>query len=180
MALPPGTYALGPEQAALTVRTGTAGAAARTGHNLVIEVQSWSAELRIGTEPFAMAIQLTADPASLRVREGRGGLQPLREEDRRAIERRIGREVLGSGTIAFRSARAEPADGALHADGELELHGRHGPVSVVLRVDGSGRLSASATIMQTAFGIKPYSAMFGRLKVRDEVQVALEGRLPAG
>ena len=41
-----GSYTLGPEQATLTVRTGKGGAAAKAGHNLQIEVTSWSAALR--------------------------------------------------------------------------------------------------------------------------------------
>jgi polyisoprenoid-binding protein YceI len=37
-----------------------------------------------------------------------------------------------------------------------------------------GGLTGEATVKQTAFGIKPYSALFGTLKVADEVRVAIE------
>jgi hypothetical protein len=37
-----------------------------------------------------------------------------------------------------------------------------------------GRLTGEATVKQTAFGIKPYSALFGTLKVADEVRIGIQ------
>jgi polyisoprenoid-binding protein YceI len=42
-----------------------------------------------------------------------------------------------------------------------------------------GRFSGEATIKQSDWGMKPYSALFGTLKVADEVRVAIDGRLPS-
>jgi hypothetical protein len=39
---------------------------------------------------------------------------------------------------------------------------------------GPGRYRGSATLSQTAFGIKPYSGFFGALKLKDEVTVEIE------
>jgi polyisoprenoid-binding protein YceI len=178
MPIPPGRYTLGPGDATLTVRTGRAGAAAKAGHDLRIEVVSWSATLAVGESPAATTLELTANPRSLRVREGTGGLQPLGDDDRAEIERTIGTKVLGSDPIEFRSTRVAPAaDGALHVEGDLALAGRRRPIAFDL--DAGDRLTATATLRQTDFGIKPYSALFGALKVRDEVEVAVEGVLPA-
>ena len=47
-------------------------------------------------------------------------------------------------------------------------------------IDDAGALSATAVVTQTHWGMKPYSALFGALKVKDEVEVVLEGRLDAG
>jgi polyisoprenoid-binding protein YceI len=182
MAIAPGTHILGPAQAVLSVYTGTSGAAARAGHRLRLEVGSWSAELRVAADPAANGLHLTADPASLRVREGHGGLQPLRDEDRRTIAQRIERQVLGRDPIEFRSSSVEPgADGErLRIQGELTLRGTARPLTFELHATGNGRLRARADVTQSAFGITPYSAMLGRLKVCDEVEVSLEGRLTAG
>ena len=38
----------------------------------------------------------------------------------------------------------------------------------------------TAVVTQTAWGIAPYSALFGTLKVTDEVEVAIEAVLPPG
>ena len=52
---------LGPDNGTLTVRTGRGGAAAKAGHDLLIEVERWSATLDDAS------IELTADAGSLRV-----------------------------------------------------------------------------------------------------------------
>jgi polyisoprenoid-binding protein YceI len=169
-----GTYALGPDDGALTVRTGRSGAAAKAGHDLVIDVTSWHATLRAGDET---SIELTADPTSLRVREGKGGMQALGDDDMANIEKTIDDEVLEGQTIAFRSTAVRAADGALAVEGELTLGGTTRPIAFDVAIDG-GRLSATAVVTQTDFGIKPYSTLFGALKVADDVVVALDAALP--
>jgi polyisoprenoid-binding protein YceI len=178
MPIPPGHYTLGPNDATLTVRTGKAGAASKAGHNLRIEVTSWSATLAVADEPGETEMALTADPRSLRVREGSGGMQALGDDDKASIEQTIGEEVLEGGAIEFRSRRVAPGPGgALSVEGDLDLAGSSRPVAFELAADG-GRLSARARIRQTDWGIKPYSALFGTLKVVDEVEVEIDGSLP--
>ncbi len=38
-------------------------------------------------------------------------------------------------------------------------------------------LSGTAVVTQSDWGMKPYSALFGALKVKDEVEVVLEGHV---
>jgi polyisoprenoid-binding protein YceI len=173
---PTGTYQLGPDNATLVVRTGKTGPAAKAGHNLVIEVTAWSATLTLGPET---AISLSAEAGSLRVLEGSGGVQALDEDDKDAIRQTIGDDVLKGKPIEFRSSHAVAEDGALRVEGELTLTGTPRPVAFALRVDDDGGLSASARIKQTDFGMKPYSTLFGTLKVADEVEVAITGSLPS-
>lgn len=181
MTIPPGIHTLGPEQATLTIHTRRSGAAAKAGHDLLIEVTAWSAELQAGEDPAATVIQLTADSTSLRVREGTGGLQALGDDDKVAIKQTIDDEVLKRGAIEFRSTGVEPsADGdRLRVHGELDLRGTRRPLTFDLEGGADGQLSASATLTQSDFGIKPYSTLFGALKVADEVRIALDGRLPS-
>ena len=51
-------------------------------------------------------------------------------------------------------------------------------VEIELSVSSKGEVSGGATLRQTDWGIKPYSALFGALKVADEVEVVVEARLP--
>ena len=179
MPIPPGHYSLGPDEATLTVRTRKAGAASKAGHNLRIEVTSWSATIDVAGAPEEAAMALTADPRSLRVREGTGGMQALGDDDKANIEQTIDDEVLNGAAIEFRSRTVRPGAGdALHVEGELELAGARHPVAFELTAR-EDRLSGSARIRQTDWGIKPYSALFGALKVVDEVDVEIDGRLPA-
>jgi polyisoprenoid-binding protein YceI len=170
-----GTYTLGPDDARLTVRTGRTGAIAKAGHDLLIEVTQWSATLRTA-DPAAL--ELTADSTSMRVLEGTGGIQALDKDDKANIEQTIDDEVLKGGTISFHSTSVSGDDRRLDVGGELELGGKRAPVSFRLAIGDDGSVNGEATFKQTDFGMKPYSALFGTLKVADEVRVEVDGRLP--
>ena len=104
--------------------------------------------------------------------EGTGGMQALDADDRANIDQTIDDEVLTGTPIEFRSTAVE----GTRFEGELELAGQRHPISFELAGDQDGRLAGSATVKQTDWGMKPYSALFGALKVADEVEVAFETR----
>ena len=162
----------GPENATLTVRTGRTGAASKAGHDLLIEVTSWSATLDPEADP---ALTLTADSRSLRVLEGTGGVQALDDDDKAGIRQTIDDEVLEGTPIEFRSTRFEPGD-PIRVEGELELRGERRPIAFELVPGADGGLVGKAIVRQTDWGMKPYSALFGTLKVADEVEVAVDTR----
>ena len=60
--------------------------------------------------------------------------------------------------------------------GELSLGGKQAPVAFDLAIGDDGRVSGSATVTQSAHGMKPYSALFGALKVADDVRIEIETR----
>jgi hypothetical protein len=173
--LSPGTHELGPENGTLSLRTGRKGAAAKAGHDLLIRVTAWNATIEVGD---GIAISLEADATSLRVLEGTGGMQALDDGDRDNIRQTIDDEVLLRQAIAFRStSAAAAADGSrISVQGELTLVGTARPIAFDVNVDGD-RLSGSTVITQSDWGIKPYSALFGALKVADEVEIALDASL---
>ena len=173
MSITAGSYRLGPSDGMLSVRTGRSGAVAKAGHDLRLEVTAWDATLEVGADT---RIELTADATSMRVREGTGGVQALDEGDMANIETTIDDEVLRREPIVFRSTRADPTPGGLSVEGELTLLGTTRPIAFDVAI-GDGTLTATAVVKQTDFGIKPYSALFGALKVADEVKVELEARL---
>ena len=162
---------LGPEHGRLTVHTGRAGAIAKVGHDLDLEVTRWEATFADD------AVALTADPASLRVEGGSGGVTPLGDDEKRGIAQTIRDEVFKDGTIAFTSSRVTPRDGGLDVEGELDLLGVRGPIAFGLELD-AGHLTGRATVKQSAWRITPYSALFGTLKVADQVDVAIDATLP--
>jgi polyisoprenoid-binding protein YceI len=181
VSLPPGVYMLGPANGTLSVRTGRRGAAAKAGHDLLIHVTSWEATLEVGDEPADTSIALTADATSLRVREGTGGMQALGDDDKANIHTTIDDEVLKRQAITFRSTevRGGREDGKLSVQGELTLVGSARPIAFELAVTEDGALSAVAVVNQTEWGMKPYSALFGALKVADEVKVEIDAGLSA-
>ena len=82
MPIQPGTYELGPADGTLSVRTSRTGAAAKAGHDLRMEVGSWSATIALAEDPAQTTMRLSADSRSLRVLEGTGGMSALDEDDR--------------------------------------------------------------------------------------------------
>jgi polyisoprenoid-binding protein YceI len=176
-----GTYKLGPGHGTLSVRTKRTGAAAKAGHDLVIHVTSWAATLEIGDGPArTVVVTLDADAASLRVREGTGGMQALGEDDKASIHKSIDEDVLKQQDIAFRSTEAQRSaeGGRIAVQGELTLVGKTRPVEFDLEIADDGALTGSAVIKQSDWGIKPYSILFGALKVADQVELELEASLP--
>jgi polyisoprenoid-binding protein YceI len=154
------------------VRTGRQGAAAKAGHDLVIDVTSWSATLQVGEDSSPSSVELEADAGSLRVREGTGGVQALGDDDKADIQKTIDGEVLRGKPIEFRSTAVEPAEGGrLRVAGDLTLAGSEHPVEFELEVGDDGAIAGTAVVKQSDWGIKPYSALFGALKVKDEVEV---------
>lgn len=144
---------MGPQDARLLVETFRAGAAAQLGHDLTLEVGSWSAAVE------GERVTLDADPRSLRVVEGLRGVKPLTDGDREQIRRSIDAKVLRGQPIRFSGTLR---DGTL--SGELTLNGRSRRITVV---------EDRVVLKPSDWGIKPFSALMGALKVRDEVVVSL-------
>ncbi len=178
MSIGPGSYVFGPQNAELLVHTRRTGAAAKAGHDLELEVTSWSGTLEVAGEPSQTTIALSADGGSLRVREGRGGIQELGEEDMDSIRQSIDDDVLKRSAIEFRSSAVQAGAGTdqLRVQGELELSGQARPVSFELTV-ADGHLRGAATVKQSEWGMKPFSILFGTLKVADEVRVTIAAEL---
>jgi polyisoprenoid-binding protein YceI len=86
--------------------------------------------------------------------------------------------VLRRDQITFRSTDIATAGGGLRVTGDLTLLGRTAPLELDVAVN-DGTLTAAGVIRQTDFGMKPYSALFGALKVADEVRVSLAAAWPA-
>jgi YceI-like domain len=165
------THTLGPENGTLSVKTTRTGAAAKAGHNLLIEVTAWEATVD------ATSIVLDVDSTSLRVREGTGGMQALDDDDKAGIAETIDEEVLKRQPIAFRSTAIQVEGSRIAVEGELTLSGATRPIAFELSVAG-GRLGGSVVVKQSDWGMSPYSTLFGTLKVVDEVEVVLDATFP--
>jgi polyisoprenoid-binding protein YceI len=180
MPIKPGTHTLGPQDGTLSVRTGKGGAAAVAAHNLLIEVGKWRATVDVGAAPDDTKLTLSADARSFRVVEGSGGISGLDEDDRQAIANTINAEVLKGTDIEFRSgAVSANRDGSrLTVEGGLALAGRTEPITFELTL-ADGRVTGSASLKQSDWGMKPYSTLFGTLKVADELRVEIDAGLPS-
>jgi len=179
MALAQGSHVLDQSAGTLQVKTYREGVAARVGHDLVIDVAKWSATVEVGVDGAITAITLHADPRSLAVREGLRGVKPLSDRDRADIARTIDEKILKGAAIDLSTSECEGAPGAAtRARGELTLAGATRPIAFELAVGEDGRVSATVRVVQTQWGIKPYRGLMGALKVRDDIEVVVDARLP--
>lgn len=187
MALPAGTYSIGPDNGSVTVRTYREGMAAKVGHDLVMTVTRWSGTIDLDPDdPASSRISATFDPGSFHVVSGSGGAKPLSDKDRKDILGNIADKVLHIGRhreITFRSDSVDASDPSrIRVTGQLTITGTTRPVTAELRVeqqDGSVRSTATIPIRQSDFGIKPFTALLGALKVRDDLEVDIEATVQA-
>ena len=120
-------------------------------------------------------IEAEIDARSLRVdcvmKEGSEAAGGLSEDDKKKIESQIIEDVLHANAqplIRFRSTAVMPSAEGLQIQGILALNNCTRPISTIAR-RVNGHYEAEMTIHQPAFGIKPFSAMMGTLKIKPDV-----------
>jgi hypothetical protein len=141
-------------------------------------------DLKLRVERFrvrvdGVAVDASFDATTVRVVCARRGDEELpgvlSARDRAEIERNLAGKVLQTGrypSIRFRSTTVTADPGGFRIDGMLELHGRERTVMVLARKEGD-RVVADCAVHQPDFGIQPFSAMLGALKVKPDVTVRI-------
>jgi len=177
MAVVAGRHRLGPDRGRILLCTFRDGLAAQAGHDLTIEATRWSGELGVNDELSPAGLEVRVDLGALVVREGTGGVKPLTDRDRREIAVTM-RKVLGAGQhpeAVFAADKFRPdADGGGEISGTLTLRGQARPLRLQVKQTRTGRYHAETQVVQSNYGIKPYTAFLGALRVRDAVDVAVE------
>ena len=131
--------------------------------------------------PAACSATLSVDPRSIEIVEAVGGVKGLSDKDRRDIAKNIDEKVLETGKFSelkFESTSVSGSEPNLKAAGNMTIKGTTRPVDVDLNVNGS-TVTAKTSISQKDFGIKPFSAMMGAIKLRDDVDFELTVNLPS-
>lgn len=178
-----GTYRLGPETGRLLVKTNRTGLGRKAGHDLTIEVTRWFGEVVVDDPEHApSSVSATIEVDSLEVREGVGGLKPLTDSDRAEIKKTMRQKILHPAEhprIIFESTEVTGTPESFVTTGDLTIMDTTHPVTIHARVEDDGWVRGGTTIVQSRWGIKPYSAFFGALRLADEVQVEFELAAPA-
>lgn len=155
---------------------------AKLAHDLVLVATRWQGTLNVdGDNPTASSAQLSIDARSIEIVEAVGGLKGLSDKDRRDIAKNIDEKVLETGRhpqLTFQSSSVTGNEPNFTAAGNMTIRGTTRPVNVAINVNGT-TVTAKATISQKDFGIKPFSAMMGAIKLRDDVDFELTVTLPS-
>jgi polyisoprenoid-binding protein YceI len=141
-------------------------------HDLKIRVTKLTVDL-----DGASSVRARIDAASLRVvsamHEGAPREGSLSDSDKEKIQANIVDDVLAAKKhpeIVFASTKITPAGEGYQITGDLTLHGRTKSITIDAKPEGD-RLVAEVTLHQPDFGIKPYSAMLGTLKIKPDLVV---------
>ncbi len=108
-------------------------------------------------------------------------MKSLSDKDRRDIDKNINEKVLETGKfpeLKFAASSCSGSEPNFKAAGNLTIKGTSRPVDVDVNVNGS-TVTAKTSISQKDFGIKPFSAMMGAIKLRDDVDFELTVNLPS-
>ena len=181
MAVPTGRYRLGTKSGRIVLRTYRDGLAATAGHDLIIDLPSWSGDLTVDDDKAPKALEVHIDIGALKIRDGTGGLKPLTDRDRNEIATTT-RRLLGTERhpeAVFTATRFEFSGDSGVIEGNLSLRGVSRPFRLQVAQSDLGTYRGTGTVVQSAYGIKPYTAFFGALKVRDTVDVEVEATIPA-
>jgi polyisoprenoid-binding protein YceI len=156
------------QKSTMTVHVYKAGLLGFAGHDHEIR-----APLAEGQVDDSRAVNLRVDARQLQVMD-----QEISDKDRAEIQHTmLGPEVLDSQQfpeIRFRSTAVTTAGaGQWTVLGELTLHGQTHPIA--LKASGEpGHYRGSIVLKQKDFGMKPYSAAGGTIKVKNEVEIVFE------
>ncbi len=176
------TLTIGPEHGDLTLHTGVEGRAAKMGHALTIRMADWSGTVSFdGSDPSALSFRTAL--SSMEIVSGQGGVKALTDKDRATIKDSAldSLSARKHPEVTFESSKISPSSGGYDVDGELFVNGKASPCTVELNVQRSGGNATVETVVplvQSKFGIKPYSGMMGGLKVKDHVDVKLSATVP--
>jgi YceI-like domain len=122
---------------------------------------------------IAGAYRLGPESGRLLVRTTRTGLGAKAGHDLTAEISKTRKQVLHTAqhpTITFRSGGSRGSAGPFTLDGELTIMGITRPVTVQGGVT-EGRILGGSSVVQSRWGIRPYSAFFGAFRLSDEVKV---------
>jgi hypothetical protein len=109
----------------------------------------------------------------------KGQLDRRALSDRREILSNVRHAILDSDRhpAARFVGKLEPRPKGFRVSGELELRGRRASIDTEVVSDG-GRVRSTLELVPSRWGIEPYQALLGAIKLEDRVVVELDFRAP--
>ena len=155
-----------------------AGMLAAVGHDLEIGITTYAIDIA----DSGRQIDATFAADSLRVIDAvQGGrLRPgtLSAQDKATIDRHMAHDILEAASFPKVEFHSDSVDfregGAYGVRGRLQLHGHERPMHFTVTRNGE-QLVAEITLRQTDFGVRPFRAFAGALRIQPElgIRVAL-------
>lgn len=155
----------------LHVYTWREGLLARVGHDLRLSARRFA----VGREGDHFVVRVPAEALAVDGAMKDGRLEPMSDKDRHDIEAAMRDEVLQARLYPSIQFRGEILGS--HVSGELTLHGQTHPLSVPI-VAATERVRGEVEFAPSRWGIHPYRALLGALRLEDRVGVAFDVAIP--
>jgi hypothetical protein len=149
------------------------GLLSRLAHDLRLSARSFELVFEQGRiEGWVDAASLAVDGVAHGERVDSEGLSG---GDKRKIEAAIAREILDAAHYPRIDlhGRVLRAEGRLEVEGQLRVRGREQPIRIPLR-GAPDRTIAEVELVPSRFGIPPYKALGGAIRLQDRVRVRVE------
>lgn len=150
------------------------GVLSRLGHDLRLRCRSF--EVSIDGTNVAGRFDVSSIELEGAVRGDALALAEVSDKDRREILETMHSKVLESRRhpeVRFSGEAREAGEQRVSVAGQLELHGRRQPLDVdVERTDG--RLRGRVSLRPSRWGIAPFKAFLGALRLQDRVEIAFD------
>lgn len=182
-------YALDPGRSRIRIHAFRGGAAARAGHNHVLDAPRFEGYVRVPGEDVSQSSfelrlrldELRIDDPALRAETG-GNFAGERsasdiEGTRRNLLGKRGFDAQKHPEVRIRSRAISGDWPVLVAEVEVTLHGQQQVYPVMLRVErtpGELRVRGEFVLRQTDFGATPFSLLGGVLTVQDAVAISVD------
>ncbi len=180
MALQAGIYKLTANSGKLFVYTYKEGFLSAVAHDLLIEVTNFAVNLHV-PDAGSLSVEAEIQANSLKVicamKEGQRQYDTLKEKDKADIEEATAKDVLHPAkhpTINFRSSSVQVKGDVYHVKGDLTLHGNTHSIEFDAKTTMGKDVKGKVTLSQKDYGIKPFKALFGTLKVKNELDIAFD------
>ncbi len=181
MSLKAGTYSLNGNSGKMSVYTYKEGLLSKLAHDLLIDVKNFKVNLNVpeaGLTSGSLEVELQADSVKVDCAMKNGERQPdtLKEKDIADIEKDMAKKVLHPDkypTVNFCSKEIKEKEAGYHVNGELILHGVTKTIDFDIDTNGDN-LKGRFSILQKDYGIKPFKALMGTLKIKNEISFAFD------
>jgi polyisoprenoid-binding protein YceI len=176
-------YAIDTTRSEIAVKVFKGGVASALAHDHVVRATRWQATLDASTEPVALSADVRVDATALEVDEPdartRHGLDgTLSDSDRAQVRASmLGADQLDAARfpeVRFSASQIDRDGDGFRLTGELALHGAVRRIAVPLDIARDGETCTArgrVRVKQSDFGITPYSAFLGAVRVQDEVEI---------
>ncbi len=181
MSLKAGSYSLNGNSGKMSVYTYKEGLLSKLAHDLLIDVKNFKVNLNVpeaGLTSGSLEVELQADSLKVDCAMKDGERQPdtLKEKDIADIEKDMAKKVLHPDkypTVNFCSKEIKEKEAGYHVNGELILHGATKTIDFDIDTNGDN-LKGRFSILQKDYGIKPFKAMLGTLRIKNEISFAFD------